>query len=72
MSKKSNGNIDFFNIDTKKGSNGVPRGVKRGQMGSNGVIASPIIISSHPHPPPHGGPRLMLTETVLVTKYCRC
>jgi len=31
-------NIDFFNIDSKTGSNG----------GSNGVIASPIIISSHP------------------------
>jgi len=41
ISKKSYGNIKFIfeldNIDCK--------------MGSNGVIASPIIISSHPHPP---------------------
>ena len=48
-SKKSDGNIEFiinlFNIDSKTGSNG----------GSNGVIASPIIISRGP-PHPTGTP----------------
>ena len=53
-SKKSDGNIEFI-IDLFNIDS------------KNGVIASPIIISSHP--PPHGGPRLTLTETVLVTKY---
>jgi len=63
-SKKSDGNIqfiiDFFNINTKEGSNGVPRGVKGGHS---------IPYHHQKSPPLHGGPRLTLTETVLVTKY---
>ena len=66
----SDGNIEFNfengNIDSKTGSNGAPRGVKRGHS-----------IPYHhqqgaPPPPTPRGPRLTLTETVLVTKYCRC
>ena len=53
-SKKNDGNIEIsienVNIDSKTGSNGPPGG-------SNGVIASPIIISrGAPPPPPHGDP----------------
>jgi hypothetical protein len=53
-SKINDGNIEFNfengNIDSKTGSNGAP-------VGSNGVIASPIIISrGAPHPHPKGTP----------------
>jgi hypothetical protein len=69
ISKKSDGNIEFNfengNIGTNMGSNGVPRGVKRGH-------SIPYHPSAVTPPPPTRGPRLTLTETVLVTKYCRC
>ena len=39
-------------------------------MGSNGVIASPIIISrGPPHPPPHGDPVLTPFLTVFDAKF---
>ena len=69
-SKKNDGNVEFSiengkieTVTSNLSSTYLTSTVKRGQtgspVGSNGVIASPIIISKGPpHPPPHGGPRL--------------
>jgi hypothetical protein len=63
MSKKNNGNVEFCiengkieTVTSNLSSTYLTSTIKRGQtgslVGSNGVIASPIIISSHPPTPP--------------------
>ncbi len=88
-SKKSDGNVKFIiengkiktvtsNLTPTFLTSTVKRGQTGGKTGSNGVIASPIIISSHPPPPT---PRGTLFDPVLLSmlpfsksnscRYCR-
>ena len=70
ISKKNDGKIEIsienVNIDSKTGSNGAPRGVKRGHS-----IPYHHQQGGPPTPTPRG-PRLTPFLTVFVTKYCRC